>query len=188
MPPFFKEKEMSKITEALEKLDPSNDNHWTNDGLPRIETIRMLAGDQSITREAITAEAPNFSRQTAKLEPVVTEQKTEETSEVVEKDYPAMIAEGRQYLQDAITARDEAQARVNHIQNKLDELISEQQAFAPTESNADAIQSYLNSQKGVLNERARRAKVLKDSGVTLEDIKALIPQAAPIDQALAKKR
>lgn len=180
---------MSKILEALAKLDPTNDNHWTNDGLPRIETIRMLAADQTITREAITAEAPNFSRQTAKLETTVaTEQKTEETTEVVEKDYPAMIAEGRQYLQDAITARDEAQARVDHIQNKLDELISEQQAFAPTESNADAIQSYLNSQKGVLNERARRAKVLKDSGVTLEDIKALIPQAAPIDQALAKKR
>ena len=176
---------MSKILEALAKLDPTNDNHWTNDGLPRIETIRMLAADQTITREAITAEAPNFSRQTAKLETPVA---TEEPAEVIEKDYPAMIAEGRHYLQDAITARDEAQARVDHIQNKLDELISEQQAFAPTESNADAIRSYLNSQKGVLEERARRNKVLADSGVTLADIQGLLPQSSPLDQALKQKR
>lgn len=182
---------MSKILEALGKLDPSNDNHWTNDGLPRIDTVRMLAADPSLTREAITAEAPNFSRQTLAAS-VVSEPKVTEAAavkgEAPVKDYSAMIAEGRQHLQDAITARDEAQARVNHIQNKLDKLISEQQAFAPTESNADAIQGYLSAQKGVLNERARRAKVLKDSGVTMADIQALIPQAAPIDQALAKKR
>lgn len=56
---------MSKITEALSKLDPNNDNHWTQDGLPRLDTVKILAGNPSLTREAVTAAAPNFNRQTA---------------------------------------------------------------------------------------------------------------------------
>ena len=57
---------MSKnITDALSKLDPANDNHWTQDGLPRLDTIKILAGDPSLTREAVTAAAPDFTRLTA---------------------------------------------------------------------------------------------------------------------------
>jgi len=51
-----------QIVEALKKLDVSNDNHWTEDGLPRVETVRMLVGDQSLDRKTITAAAPQFTR------------------------------------------------------------------------------------------------------------------------------
>lgn len=57
---------MSKIKEALKKLDTTNDNHWTVDGLPRIDTVKMLAADQSITREVLDAEVPGFNRDMAK--------------------------------------------------------------------------------------------------------------------------
>lgn len=53
---------MSKILEALRKLDPNNDNHWTADGLPKMETVTFLAGDSSITRHQVTETAPGFSR------------------------------------------------------------------------------------------------------------------------------
>lgn len=56
---------MTTIIEALQKLDPNNDNHWTADGLPRIDTIKFMASNQSITREDITAAAPNFKRTNA---------------------------------------------------------------------------------------------------------------------------
>lgn len=57
---------MSKnITDALSKLDPANDNHWTQDGLPRLDTIKILAGDPGLTREAVTAAAPDFNRASA---------------------------------------------------------------------------------------------------------------------------
>jgi hypothetical protein len=52
----------TQIQAALSKLDVNNDNHWTGDGLPRVETVRMLASDQSLTREAITLAAPEFTR------------------------------------------------------------------------------------------------------------------------------
>lgn len=50
------------IAAALAQLDHANDQHWTGDGLPRLETVRFFAGDSSITREAVTAAAPGFVR------------------------------------------------------------------------------------------------------------------------------
>lgn len=55
----------NKIVEALLKLDVKNDNHWTADGLPRLDTVKMLASDQSLTRDSVAAAAPGFSRTTA---------------------------------------------------------------------------------------------------------------------------
>lgn len=51
-----------KIIEALKALDTTNDNHWTTDGLPRLETVKFNAADQSITREQVNQAAPGFTR------------------------------------------------------------------------------------------------------------------------------
>lgn len=55
----------NKILEALLKLDVQNNNHWTADGLPRLDTVKMLASDQTLTREQVAVAAPGFSRTTA---------------------------------------------------------------------------------------------------------------------------
>ena len=229
---------MSKITDALAKLDPANDNHWTSDGLPRIDTVRMLAADQTLSRELITAEAPNFSRTSVAKAPdtppvvppvvppvppmtpaevaasvsaaltsvqegagattetesdsagmpsVETEQVGEDAS-FSEADYDLMIEQAQKNLQDTINIRNAAQAVVNVAQNELDDIINEKHAAAPGTSTAMAIQGYLASQQESLTERGRRARVLQESGVTLRDIQALIPQASPLDQALTSKK
>lgn len=54
---------LMQIKDALKKLDVKNDNHWTDDGLPRVDTIRLLVGDQTVTREHITREYPTFNRE-----------------------------------------------------------------------------------------------------------------------------
>lgn len=54
-----------KIKAALAKLDPTNDNHWTADGFPRLDTVRLLASDGTLSREAVTNALPGFSRTTA---------------------------------------------------------------------------------------------------------------------------
>jgi hypothetical protein len=58
-----------KILDAVKKLDPNNDNHWTADGLPRIDTVRMLASDTSLTREQVDKIAPAFNREAARGTP-----------------------------------------------------------------------------------------------------------------------
>lgn len=55
----------NKILEALLNLDVQNNNHWTADGLPRLDTVKMLASEQTLTREQVAVAAPGFSRTTA---------------------------------------------------------------------------------------------------------------------------
>jgi type IV secretory pathway VirB10-like protein len=61
-----------KIIKALRELDVNNDNHWTDAGLPRVETVRMLAGNGSLSRDDVTAVAPEFTRQKPNLETAAT--------------------------------------------------------------------------------------------------------------------
>ena len=181
---------MSKILEALGKLDPANENHWTADGLPRIETVRMLAGNQTITREQITAEAPDFSRSAAVVPGA--EQPTQETPAVEQQDkvvdYSEAIEKAQAEVARLTEIKNEVEAALGKATKDLDDLIDLQNAEGPVETTDTAIQGYLASQRAVFEERARRNKVLAESGVTIRDIQQLIPQISPLDQALAKKR
>ena len=50
---------------ALTKLDVANDTHWTADGQPRLDTVKMLASNPGITREQVEAAAPGYLRTNA---------------------------------------------------------------------------------------------------------------------------
>lgn len=65
---------LQKILDALNKLETANDNHWTDDGLPRVETMRLLVGNPKLTREEIINAAPNFTRANAAAEAAKTTQ------------------------------------------------------------------------------------------------------------------
>lgn len=51
-----------KIKAALAQLNVDNDNHWTADGSPRIETLRMLTGTPSLTRDEVVKADQSFTR------------------------------------------------------------------------------------------------------------------------------
>jgi hypothetical protein len=53
------------IVNALGQLDPNNNDHWTADGLARIDTVKALSGDSSLTREALEKARPGFNREIA---------------------------------------------------------------------------------------------------------------------------
>lgn len=55
----------SPIVEALKRLDPADDEHWTADGKPKMSAIEALMGRADITRAQVDAAAPGFSRATA---------------------------------------------------------------------------------------------------------------------------
>lgn len=216
---------MNKIIAALQKLDLQNNEHWTADGLPRIDTVRMFAGNPGLSREDITKAAPDFSRQSPVLnaplpdappapvsaapqpEPQQPDQQPEplapssssyaqptikqanEPSEgVVGDPLERALADARELMEMARQEVVAAQEKYKEAQRVVDDLINEREAGGQGESTMTAVQSYLKSQQGLLNERARRARVLQESGVTLSDIQALIPQAAPIDEFLRRKR
>jgi hypothetical protein len=51
-----------KIRDALAQLDPQNNEHWTDEGLPRTGVVQRIANDQTIKRGDIQAANPNFAR------------------------------------------------------------------------------------------------------------------------------
>lgn len=53
------------ISEALRKLNPSDDSHWTTDGLPIVAVVASLVEDKDLTREMVTASDPTYCRATA---------------------------------------------------------------------------------------------------------------------------
>ncbi len=50
------------IKEALAKLDSADDNHWTNDGMPRMDVLQKLTESPDLSRTEVTNAAPDFSR------------------------------------------------------------------------------------------------------------------------------
>lgn len=55
-----------KITEALAKLDPDNDEQWTSEGLPRVEVVAEVAGIAALTRKEINEAGRGFTRDVAR--------------------------------------------------------------------------------------------------------------------------
>lgn len=52
------------IRTALAQLDPQDDEHWTMDGLPRVDAVAVLSGYDEVTRKEITDAAPGLTRDT----------------------------------------------------------------------------------------------------------------------------
>jgi len=49
------------IAAALDLLDPANDDHWTNAGLPAVDAVSDITG-ANVTRAQIKAARPDFER------------------------------------------------------------------------------------------------------------------------------
>jgi hypothetical protein len=79
------------IIKALIQLDSGNDEHWTDDGLPRVDIVQKLLKDPDVRRKDINDAKPGFSRavpgQTTEPEDVLPgEPETFEPTAEAEKD------------------------------------------------------------------------------------------------------
>lgn len=54
-----------KIIDALKSLDPTNDDHWTDAGLPLVGIIATASGIVNVTRKDISAALPGWNREMA---------------------------------------------------------------------------------------------------------------------------
>jgi hypothetical protein len=100
----------SKLLEALRKLDTTNDDHWTQDGLPRLDVLKTMTGE-NVTRSDIANVAKSFNRfnavikdeaNTAKEPETTSETETVSNTSVEEDDtdVEAQIAEGNEVVTD----------------------------------------------------------------------------------------
>ena len=53
-----------RLLKAVTNLDPTNDEHWTADGRPRIDEVEKAYGSAGVTRADVDAIAPGYTRPT----------------------------------------------------------------------------------------------------------------------------
>lgn len=205
----------NKIVEALLKLDVKNDNHWTADGLPRLDTVKMLASDQTLTRDSVAAAAPGFSRTTATgYTASSAEQQAPQAAQATESDQRADDLDAGQAEQpkmegsaglatDDIAALEAALAEQEELVSKIrahkvevdkafeearaeeDELRVKLEEARPQRSTGNDIQDYLAAQRKNLEARAARQQMIRESGINLKELASNLK--APIDAARARR-
>ena len=52
------------VVSALKTLDPDNEMHWTEDGLPKVKLVQSLTEQTKLKRADIEAAWPEFTRDT----------------------------------------------------------------------------------------------------------------------------
>lgn len=193
-----------KLIEALKKLDPSNDNHWTATGEARLDTIKLLCSNQSITRDIISKVAPSFSRSTASnyndwsndsvkevIEPVkeefveaapfpISNQKEIEVKKISE------LSDLEKKLEGLLRSRAEIDKAINALNAIADPLRRKLDLEKRKQSEAQAIQDYLEAQRKELEKRRQRIQAIKESGINLKALAESV--RSPLDAALKQKR
>lgn len=198
---------LASLAQALSKLDPLNDNHWTQDGLPRLDTLKMLTGDQTLTRDAITSQFPDYKRIGAGqvvLDPVVIAPPVitppvvhVDTAKIVveyeEADEPEMVADPsdlereQAYLVELEREYHDAKASYEAQLAVVDRLILDaQNDLTPSSDSQLSIRQYLNTQQLVLKERQARMTLIKESGIDLKRLATDL--VAPIDRPKPRRR
>ena len=137
------------IKTVLATLDPANDEHWTNNGSPRMDVIQKLMNDDSISRKMVTDANPSFTRETATQEPVDAQEAK------AENDDPA--------VQEAKPQEEEVQKEVTGIdfENLTLEIMKE--IF----SDEEALIAFQNEAVVKVNEWNRSKKLLENRVINL---------------------
>jgi hypothetical protein len=56
------QKQREEIRQAVTRLDPLNDEHWTQDGLPRVDVVAEAVGRADLTRRDLNKAASDMTR------------------------------------------------------------------------------------------------------------------------------
>jgi len=178
------------IKAALLQLSVENDNHWTTDGLPRIETLKFLTGDQSLTREAVSAALPGFNRVAQIPTSVVTTENIPENIALVDSiKKPDLLSElelAQDLLVEITNKRDTLNDDLISQQLIVTNLLQRVEDEIGVVTTQDQIMLYLANQQQLLLERAVKLKLIADSGINLKDLAEGLK--SPLDVAMSRKR
>jgi len=152
-----------KIINALRQLDHSNEDHWSEDGMPRVSVIQKLTNDPSVRRIDVNEVAPGFVRQvptetgviSAADEPIVKDGGDIVTdSAVIVTDGPVPDRAALQAKVDGLETEHQqnlrdAQDLQRKDQNTLKALVTARQDLAskfPRVTHSQMVQDYLRSE------------------------------------------
>lgn len=172
-----------KLAAALESLNPENNDHWTGDGSPKLESLSSILGEK-VSRAMVTEEFPLFNRDFAaesKVEAPATEIETPATENDEDALFDA-VDEAENNLMEARGRVDEAAEYLSNAQSKYEEALKARDDAYPPLTNSENIRSYLDQQQE--QRIARYAN--SDAFIRRQD--AAFAAKSKIDQAFSAKR
>jgi len=217
------------IADAVGKLDPANDEHWTEDGLPRVDAVTKLVGRPVVRRE-VTEAAPKATRAAAQPEapPAPPQPPPPQPGPPALPPAPAAAS----FLADDVDAaavspagddvlelpRNEVYKSLDLVERAMAEIdrralvlarrrdrvmaglndLSRQTAYLEAAKNAlerngaqskdSGVRAYLDRQKTVRLERARRAQRFIEAGTTPGDVVAQLANKSRLDAVMGQRR
>ena len=197
------------IAEALSQLDVDNDEHWTQDDLPRLDVVSKLVG-HSVSRKEITDVAPEFSRsaaiekETSADETAVSSAvaKVEADSDPVPTDLASALAiTSNQLLMDRSLFEKVGKILDNTINEKLREVerlkleieryrkrYNDLWSFeVNTRKKSNTQIEHIKRQHEIRMERALQTKSVL-SGMSPEDVKAALNMRSPLDNVMRARK
>lgn len=181
-----------KIREALAKLDTQNDDHWTAEGLPRLDVMKDMVGE-AVSRADITNAAKGFTRKTPNLEiekpestgtgeavdaqaTTPTEAQDVQAPATQDKDQEGEGGDGEedleplegdeaveQELKDATANYHDAQKRLRKAQADMDVVTQRRTREAAKVSDSHTIKAYQKSQNEQRQRQAQRQRLMAEA-------------------------
>lgn len=169
--------------DVIPTLDHTDDEHWTDDGLPALSMF-----EEGTTREDVTAVAPEVTRASVKADAERDAKADPRPPDDAEEADPLeearrAAADAAQAAIDARIARDKAEEALKQALVASSDAGALVERLTPVTSNMDTIQAYLATQNRLRHERAARAATLRAHGFRKSDMEP----KSPIDAAMARK-
>lgn len=149
-----------EIKDALLTLDIDDDSHWTSDGLPRLDVMKELVGND-VTRADIVKVAKDFHRKNAIIEDqgiIINETINSNDDDIVIDDEQLL----RNDYNNALKCLNEANGKFLIAQKNLDSYI-EKNELENKQSLADQIKQFQASQRNQRETNAGVAKALAEA-------------------------
>ena len=145
-----------QIIEALKKLDPNDDKHWTSEGLPRLDILAADLGVKFLKRGDVTKVAPAFTR--ANLE--TNQEVAAENVVASTSNFPEIELENaREILAKASAVFEEAKLKVDAAQLVCDKIEEEKAKDVHPHQNQLDIMQFLASQQKLREQRGSKAPI-----------------------------
>jgi hypothetical protein len=180
-----------EIRLALAKLDPKNDDHWTETGNPRLDALGLA---KAPLRADVTAAAPLFTRTNPVVElpkPKAAAATVEQAAQAIKEEdqaaYDAVCkecSEAEAALANAKALAKQAQDYVHALETKRDAALKLVDRARPKNENQLGIQAVLRRSQEARAEKAGLAAELRKAGVTAK----LLQPGSQLDAAMARKR
>lgn len=149
---------MSDLATALEALDTTNDEHWTDQGLPRLSVLKELV-QGTVTRDDINRVAPGFCRDKTDAHPTVDSTPVDQVDEK---------AEVKRLMSEASERVNQAQREYIELVKRMDNIILAEESKRDPSGSAHAVKAYQAAQA---EQRAKRHQMAAAASGVLSNIK-----------------